>query len=832
MRILIAFLLMISGFTVSSQSLISPSDFFGYPLGSYYTEHFQVMNYYQAMAKAAPQKMVLQSYGKTNEGKPLTLAFVSAPENIQNLEEIRKNNLRLTGLLQDKSSNPSLPTVIWLSYNVHGNETSSTEASMKVLYELISSKSADIENYLKHTIVIIDPCLNPDGRDRYVHWFNQMLGKKAQASLLAREHDEPWPTGRYNHYFYDLNRDWAWQTQVESQQRIKVYNTWMPSIHCDFHEQSINAPYYFAPAAEPFHEVITPFQRNFQQAIGKNHAKYFDQNGWLYFTKEIFDLFYPSYGDTYPVYNGSIGMTYEQAGNSRGGLTVQTNEDTLTLLDRINHHYTTSISTIEIAAKNATTINQELKKYFDDLNSNGSGNFKSFVINGSNTNKLKGLIDLLKKNDIQFGYAKQGQLVKGFHYFNNKEESISANSNDLIVSTCQSKGALVRVLFEPLSKLKDSVTYDITAWSLPYAYGLDCYGVKEKLPMETPAEKSSLQIPASEINNPSFAYLIEYASFNDGKLLAALLSMGVKVRVAESDFSLDGRKYKKGTLVVMRKGNENKMATVLPMFADFDAHVNKVNTGFMDTGFDFGSDKVRLLKKPTVAVLSGEGTSETSVGDVWHLFDQQLNYNLLLINAAEISNKKLAALDVLIIPDGQYKILSDKESNIKNWVREGGKLIVLESAIQQMTAGDWGIKLKKEPEPTEGKPDAYADIKRYENRERESVSYNSPGAIYKVELDDSHPLAFGYDNNYYSLKMNNAVYEFLKDGWNVGIIKKSGLVSGYVGSNVKENIKDGTVIAAQEFGRGSIVYFADNLLFRSFWENGKLMFTNAVFLVN
>jgi len=268
------------------------------------------------------------------------------------------------------------------------------------------------------------------------------------------------------------------------------------------------------------------------------------------------------------------------------------------------------------------------------------------------------------------------------------------------------------------------------------------------------------------------------------------------------------------------------------LFASFDAHVNKVSTGFMDTGFDFGSDKVRLLKKPTVALLSGEGTSETSVGDVWHLFDQQLNYNLLLINASEISNKKLAALDVLIIPDGQYKILGDKESNIKNWVREGGKLIVMESAIQQMTAGDWGIKLKKEPENTDAKPDTYADVKRYENRERESISYNAPGAIYKVDLDDSHPLAFGYDNNYYSLKMNSSVYEFLKDGWNVGTIKKSGLVSGYVGSNIKENIKDGTVIAVQEFGRGSIVYFADNLLFRSFWENGKLMFTNAVFMVN
>ena len=257
-----------------------------------------------------------------------------------------------------------------------------------------------------------------------------------------------------------------------------------------------------------------------------------------------------------------------------------------------------------------------------------------------------------------------------------------------------------------------------------------------------------------------------------------------------------------------------------------------VPTGFMESGFDFGSEKIHLIKKKNVAIVVGENTSATAVGEVWHLFDQELKYTLTLINASELSNLKHGDVDVLIFVDGSYKLLSDKESSLKNWVRDGGKIIALEEAVKQMATGEWGIKMKKEPDPIENKESNYSDIKRYEKRERDNVSFNTPGAIYKVELDDSHPLAFGYSNNYFSLKMNSVVYEFLKDGWNVGVIKKEGLVTGYVGSNTKETIKDGTVFGVQSFGRGTVVYFADDLIFRSFWQNGKMMFANAVFLVD
>jgi hypothetical protein len=365
---------------------------------------------------------------------------------------------------------------------VHGNEASSSEASLLTLYALVDPKNSQSKEWLKNIVVIIDPCVNPDGRDRYVNWFNSITGFDYNPRLDAREHREPWPGGRTNHYNFDLNRDWAWQTQVESRQRMTKYNSWMPQVHVDYHEQGINQPYYFAPAAQPYHEVITQWQKDFQVTIGKNHAKYFDKNGWLYFTKEVFDLFYPSYGDTYPIYNGAIGMTYEQGGGGAGGLGALTDEDdTLTLSDRAMHHFTTSMSTIEIASLNAGALVKEFRKYFNNAVSGTIGDYKSYVIKNSpdDRERILSLLQLLDKNEIQ--YCSGSGSGRGYNYHTGKEEGFNVAAGDIIVNAAQPKAALIKVLFEPQSKLVDSITYDITAWSLPYVYGLDAYASKQAI---------------------------------------------------------------------------------------------------------------------------------------------------------------------------------------------------------------------------------------------------------------------------------------------------------------------------------------------------------------
>jgi len=815
-----------SCFLTSNAQLKSPDEFLGYEPGSRYTPHYRIADYFRHAAAAMPGMMKLESYGQTHEGRELMIAIVASAENFPKLEEIRRNNLRLAGMMNDRVPDMNAIPVVWLSYNVHGNEPSSSEVAMKTLYELLNPANVETKQWLGNTVVIIDPCINPDGRDRYVNWYTQVVGKKFNANPDGREHSEPWPGGRTNHYNFDLNRDWAWQTQVETRQRIKKYNEWLPQIHCDFHEQYPNSPYYFAPAAEPFHEVITTWQREFQATIGKNHARYFDAKGWLYFTREYFDLFYPSYGDTYPTYNGAIGMTYEQAGHSPAGLGIVKNDgDTLTLKDRIAHHYTTSMSTIEVASKNAVRLVSEFKKFFDDAVSKGSGEYKSYVVTSADGRRLDKLKELLSVNGIRFGnYFQAG--AKGYNYFSGKEESIVLDANSIVVSALQPKAALVQVLFEPRSRLSDSSTYDITAWSLPYAYGLRSYAVKTFLP-----SVASATVPLAPVPQASYGYLVRYQSFQDAVILGILLQKGYRVRIAEKDFSYLGKDYARGTLILLRSGNERIFSQLPELLTRYHALAEAVESGFMQNGLDFGSDKVHLIRKPNVALLTGNGVSPEAAGEIWHLFEQQLDYPVTLINAEELNGVNWKGIDVLILPNGYYKFLAEKDgaNDLKTWVRQGGRLIVMEGAASQLAGGEWGFKLKKAEEDTAAKK-PYGYLRKFGNRDRDGIVNNIPGAIYKLELDHTHPLAFGYPDFYFTLKQNENLFEFMKDGWNVGVLKKDNQVAGFVGSKVRERIKDGTVIGMVSMGNGSVIFFADDPVFRSFWENGKMLIANAVFL--
>ncbi|MBS1762034.1 MAG: zinc carboxypeptidase [Bacteroidetes bacterium] len=808
---------------IFAQEFKSPAEFLGYRLGEKFTPHYKIVNYFTYAANSVSGKMLLEQYGETYEGRPLLAAIISSEQNIRNIAEIQKNNLRLSGLLNDKPADVNMPTVVWLSYNVHGNEASSSEVAMKMLYELTSGKNSSLNEQLKNVVVIIDPCLNPDGRDRYVNWYNGVTGNNANADVQAREHNEPWPGGRTNHYYFDLNRDWAWQSQQETQARIKLYNKWMPEIHVDFHEQYYYNPYYFAPAAEPMHEAITPFQRSFQIEIGKNHAKYFDANGWLYFTKEYFDLFYPSYGDTYPIFNGAIGMTYEQAGHGMAGLAINNNGDTLKLTDRIAHHFTTGISTIEVASKNYVRLNSEFKKYFDDAVSKGSGEFKTYVIKGTNTKKLLPLKQLLGNNNIKYSYAGKRTSAKGYNYFSKNNENFNIEESDIIINSQQTKAELLRVLFEPQSKLSDSATYDITAWAIPFAFGLNTYGLKENI-----QSTANYNIADQTVPNDAYAYIIEYNSFEDGKLLASLLKNDFNVRVANGPFTMNGKNFNPGTLIILKSTNRDKIDILLKLALEHKSVITPVNSGFMEKGFDFGSDKVQLLKKPKIAMVVHDQTDENKVGEVWHLFDRQLDYPLTLIDKS-FSSIDFNKYDVVILPSGYYSTLSDKNANtdLKSWIKKGGVLIAMDYAVKQLADGEWGIEEKKDDE--DSSKDDYSLIKKYADREREAISDYSPGSIYKVQIDNTHPLGYGYPEYYYTLKLNPSLFNFLKDGWNVGYIKKDSRVAGFVGNRLTKKINDILIFGEQPYGRGKIIYLAEDPLFRSFWENGKLIFANAVF---
>jgi hypothetical protein len=330
-KISLFILLFINILWANAQTTKTPDEFLGYKLGTKFSFHHRIVDYARYVAAQNPTQVKIFDYGTTFEGRPLVLVAIATPENLSKLEEIRTSNLKSIGLVEGKPTT-KVPAIAWLSYNVHGNEAVSSEAVMQVLYEMLNKSNTVTQNILKNTVVLIDPCINPDGRDRYAQWYNRVSNQGFNATPFAAEHNEPWPGGRFNHYLFDPNRDWAWQTQEISTQRLKIYNQWMPHLHADFHEMGPNTPYYFPPSSRPFHEDLTAWQREFQQTIGEYNKKYFDKNYWLYFSKENYDLLYPSYGDTYPSYNGAIGMTYEQGGGGRAGIAIAKEDgDTLTL---------------------------------------------------------------------------------------------------------------------------------------------------------------------------------------------------------------------------------------------------------------------------------------------------------------------------------------------------------------------------------------------------------------------------------------------------------------------------------------------------------------------
>tara|TARA_B100001057_G_scaffold464956_1_gene520633 strand:- start:11947 stop:14343 length:2397 start_codon:yes stop_codon:yes gene_type:complete len=797
MKRTILFILLFLVSNVFAQETPTLKSLLGHEIGVEFTRHHEVISFYEKLHKAFETESKILEYGETNEGRKLMLFFMGSAENISRLDEVR-NMHRLRG------NNSKLP-IIWLSYNVHGNESSATESSIQTAYKLLTEH----KDWLKESIVIIDPCLNPDGRDRYVNFFKQYAAITQNTDPSSIEHKEPWPGGRFNHYLFDLNRDWAWLTQVESQQRMKIYNKWLPHVHVDFHEQGYNEPYYFPPAAEPFHEMITDWQREFQERIGKNHAKYFDSAGWLYFSKEIFDLLYPSYGDTYPMYNGAIGMTYEQAGSGRAGRSVRTNlGDTLTLKDRIDHHVTTGLSTVEVSLQNKN----ELIENYNSFGVDKKYKYAHYILRGDN-DKLQKISNLLRAHDIEFGQiAKEGR-VKAWSFRKQIEQNLTYNKGDLVVSTSQLKGPMVEVLFEPKTYLSDSLTYDITAWSLPFAYGIDAHGFNGALEMD----KNWFQSFNRSSMPNCYAYLCKWNSMNSASFLQSILSQNITVKVAEKEFQIEDEVFPVGTLVIPRGINKdiNDFDEILQRAAeDSWIDIYPVASGYVSKGKDFGSSSYNEIYLPKVGVLSGGDLSPLNTGEIWHFFEKELALPFRMFRLSELN--RIDELDIIVLPAGELS--ADELEQLKQWIENGGRLLVFGDAAYNFVA-DFDISVR----------DLEID---YSATEREELSGLITGAIYECDLlAKSSPLTFGY-SGYYSLRQSASNFS-LKNGKTIlSLPENAEQVSGFVGFKAKENQDKAMILGVENFGKGELIYFCDNPLFRGFWENGKLLVANALYFGN
>lgn len=826
-----AILFVAATFTIQAQ-VKSPKQFLP-NYGEHVTYYHQLESYFAQLVQQS-DRIMQQQYGETPEERELNVYFISAPENLKALQDIRQNHLNAIGMATAKTTTVSDKAIVWLSFNVHGNEPAAAESAMQVAYELVNPENKDAAEWLKNTIVILDPCLNPDGYAHYGNWLRSVTGFNTHPGTQDREHMEPWPGGRQNHYAYDLNRDWAWQTQPETRQRMVLYNEWMPMVHVDVHEMGYNEPYFFPPAAEPIHDFITQYQKDFHESIGENTSKKFDKEGWGYYTRERFDLFYPSYGDTYPCFNGAIGMTYEQGGINAGRAVKIRNGAVLTLQDRINHHTAAVLTAVETAFLQKEKLIKNFRSYFKDSRENPKGKYRAYVV--KNNGKNIQLSELLKRNNIAYAYADETRKLTGYHYQSDREKEFTLEPNDLIVTTNQPKALLTQVLFEPQQRLSDSLSYDITAWALPHAYGVESYALKAIPGVKT---KSTLSYKGKLEYDNVYAYYIPWNGRESVKVLSLLHKNGVQVRHAAKESALRGIKINRGDLIVMKSDNRNiadfeqTMSVLIADKPDYEV----IDSGFSVSGADLGGEYYPLLEAPKVLLLAGEGVSATDFGQVWHYMDNVINYPLSIIDIQQFNRIDFSEFNTLVLADGWYNFTDAQKEKLGSFITNGGKIIAISGALKLFEDAPGYSLTAFALDKATGEEDEAADLlaerfSDYEGSERRSISNSVPGAIVENIADITHPLAYGLGSTYFSLKTSDEYYQLLSGAQNVIYVPKGYKSFGFIGSNLKKELQNTVTFAVEQKGKGKIVYMVDNPLFRGFWENGNLLFSNALFLVN
>lgn len=833
-KIIYSFCLMLAMVSSTQAQVQSPSEFLP-SYGKQITYYHQVEDYFKQLTEKSTF-IKQQKYGVTPEQRGLNVFFISTPENLANLEQIRNNNLAAIGLSKNGSQMIGDKLIVWLSFNVHGNEFAGTESAMTVAYELVNPSNVETKKWLENTIVILDPCMNPDGYSRYGNWLREISGKKTHPGLYDREHMEVWPGGRYNHYIFDLNRDWAWQTQPESQQRIALYNQWMPQVHTDVHEMGYESPYFFPPSAEPIHEFIEKYQKDFHNVLGKNMSQKFDAQNWMYNTSERFDLFYPSYGDTYPAYNGAVGMTLEQGGIGAGRAVMMSNGNIVTIQDRLTHHATAVLTVVESASAQADVLLKGFRGFMNNSRKTVKGNYKMYVM--KNNPKLIQLADLLKKNNIEFSYADASLKASGYNYSAKSDKGFTIEPNDLIVKVDQPKAVFTQVLFEPNQKLNDSLSYDITAWALPLAYGVEGYALKNSLGFKT---KATIEVNEKTVPQKVYAFHVPWNNRISAQVLSLLHQNNIKVRSAMNKAIFGDVTVEPGGLLVTKADNPNVVdfEKTISDLVKIKTDYNYINTGFSSNAKDVGSENFNLLKVPKVVLLSGKGVSSTEFGAAWFYMQETIDYPVSVVEVNNFNRLKLMDYNTLILADGDYTFSEEQQKKIGEWIKNGGKVIAMNGALS-LFDGKEGYALSpfasdEDKLNSEKENDSIALKERFldfHDSERREISKSIPGAIIENVLNKTHPLSFGLGDKYFSLKTDSNHYSLLKNAVNVAYVPKDYKSYGFIGNQVKKKLNNTVSFAVEHKGDGTIVYMIDNPLFRGFWENGNVLFSNALFLVN
>lgn len=807
----------------------SPEQVLGYALGERFTPYAGIQEYARALAAAAPDRVRYLPYGHSYEGRELFQLVIARPDLLARLDAVLAANTELTRpetseqrAAQIAASNPA---VVYFSYNVHGNEASASEAALWTAFDL-ARDAPDVRGVLDSVVVVIDPIVNPDGRERYVDWYRQARGARPNPDPQSREHREPWPGGRYNHYLFDLNRDWSWATQQETRDRLASWWRWNPQVHVDFHEMGYNSSYFFFPATAPINPVYPAYVLDWARRFGNANARAFDQHGWAYYTAEEFDLFYPGYGDSWPSLTGAIGMTYEQAGHSAAGLAVARDDgDTLTLRDRALHHWTAGEATLRAAAAGKTKL---LTDYASAARTAGAGEQDFLLVPGTDPTRIEALVKHMRTEgvEVERAAAPFGARAAAEADFPARSQFPAGTYR---VRARQRMGRLAVTLLQQETPLRADFSYDISAWSLPYAYGVAAYRVspgaagRSWAPVPAPSAPPVTPAPAT-----AYGYLVLPGEAETGAVMR-FLDGGGRARVLTRAATFGGRKWPAGTWFVPVLGNDSLQARATR--AGLGALAVPVSTGHSEEGIDLGSENVLSVRRPRLAVVCGEGTDPSSFGALWFYLDQVLGMRFDALEAGDIQRADLSRYDVIVIPDASARALKGDDDVLKQFVQRGGRLVALAGAAEAV-APLAEIKVREAPKDTASN----RFLIGREEREKQEFRQEIPGAIVPVVLDPAHPLAFGAGQDAdprqtFVLHQGTTVFE---PGENIETVAYFGpapqRIAGVISPENLRRLRQGGWLVTKRIGRGSVVLFADDPLFRLFWRSTQPLLLNAILL--
>ena len=833
----------------------SPAEFLGYRLGSEFTLHSDVMQYFKYLAENS-DRLSLHKYAETYEGRELYYAVVSSGDNMGQIDQLRTNNLGLAnpdsvGRSAAERMMEDQPITVWLSYNVHGNEPSSSESAMQTAYRLVAGSDAETSRMREEAITIIDPMLNPDGRDRYVFWYKSSRSNMLNTNAEDLEHDEIWPGGRTNHYWFDLNRDWVWLVHPESRGRIDAYQQWMPQVHLDLHEQGFNSNYFTMPGTTPRNHELPEDYEKWADVFGRGVIEEFNDHNINFATREAFDFFYPGYGSSYPSNMGAIGMLAEQGGHSRGGRAVETDDGyVLTLRQRIFDHYTNSISTIRTAIENRQPLLGYFRNAFtDDARKEDP---KSFILPGEGRDYTNEFVDIMLQHGIQIQQATEEFTVRNARsYWDGESSRRSFEAGSYIISTDQPRHIFINTLMKRQLAIKDSVMYDMATWSAPMAYNLDASwtngspGVATREVTESPGYDTGVQN-----GDAQYAYVINWDQRYAPKALAKLWNAGYRVRSAEKTFTLNGISYSEGSLIVLIGRNYDKkddIAADMRIIAEeANVQVQGFDTGRMEKGIDLASRSSVPVEKPQVALMVDSPFSSYTAGQIWFLFDQWTEFGISRIRSESLGYTDINEYDVMVLPGawGGYSSVLDSAAidRLKGWVERGGTLVATEDAAGFMTkeqSGFTSVEMAEEDEATHDDkvaeeavdPEAFTT---YAAREDTSGLKRIPGSAFKGHIDNTNPLAFGLPDRLYSIKFSDEALKPSTDWQLVGYYDEdsaSVMAAGYASQENRELAAGNGFAGVQEMGSGKVVFLLDNTQYRMFWVGPARMMQNAVMLL-